>query len=341
MADWRIAQTTPASLINGDGSVNFGWWQKPFDVLGLDRIQVPDPMGGFRARMTRYWRFKRWEFWCLDNEICMVGLALVDLGYAWSVFAYVYDKASSQTHSWTERHAPWSPFGKAKLVMSEGAQQGRTYYQGPGGMVEVIHAPQGRQLRIDLPALGIQGSLWIPSIEALSLCLPTGADGWTYTCKLVGMPVLGQLTVSGKVIDPAHAWASLDMSLGLMRRETSWQWTSLMGQVAGHVVGLNLAMGVNESGQTENALWLDGHLYKLGSASFHPQEGGCCVQADGVDLEFQGRSSHGEHVKVGRWVASRFKQWQGCYRGYIQVPGGEGVPVEGIYGLWEDHYVKW
>ncbi len=104
MVDWREPQRTPDTLIELDGTVHFGWWQAPFDDLGLDNLRVPDPMGGFRARMTRFWRFKRWEFWCMDNDTCMVGLALVDLGYAWSVFAYVYDKASRKTRSWTERH---------------------------------------------------------------------------------------------------------------------------------------------------------------------------------------------------------------------------------------------
>ncbi|NNM51148.1 MAG: DUF2804 domain-containing protein [Pseudomonadales bacterium] len=340
MVDWRITQVTPDSLINPDGTVNLGWWQTPFNALGLDDLQVPDPMGGVRARYTRFWRFKRWEFWCLDSAQSMVGLALVDLGYAWSVFAYVYDKATSQTRSWTERHSPWSRLRGAQMVMSEGAQHGRSYYQGRGGRIEIIHAPQGRQLRIDLPALELQGDMWIPAVTALSLCLPAGADGWTYTCKMVGMPVMGNLSVQGVSIEPAHALASLDISMGLMRRETYWQWTSLMGNIDGHIMGLNMAMGVNESGQTENALWLDGQLHKIGPASFHAFEGGCRMQAEGVNLEFQGRASHGEHVQLG-WVASRFKQWQGSYSGVINIAKGKNLRFKGVYGLWEDHYVKW
>src|SRR5690606_24571159 len=61
-----------------------------------------------------------------------------------------------------------------------------------------------------------------------------------------------------------RALAAVDWTGGYMRRETFWNWGSLSCQLRdGRGLGFNLAAGVNETGFTENALWLDGRLIKV------------------------------------------------------------------------------
>ena len=107
--------------------------------------------------------------------------------------------------------------------------------------------------------------------------------------------------------------AAVDWSCGFMRRETAWNWASLAGVLAdGRAVGLNLAAGVNETGMTENALWLEGRCIKLGQARFNA------------------------------WlIASNFRQYIGTFSGTVRDEAGNSIPVDGLRGLMEDHFARW
>lgn len=132
-----------------------------------------------------------------------------------------------------------------------------------------------------------------------------------------------------------------------MRRETAWNWACIAGKLAdGRSMGLNLAAGVNETGMTENALWLDGRCIKLGQASFVFDR--YCETApwqvrtsDGrVDLQFVPSGVRKERINAVV-IASNFRQYVGTYTGVILDESGEPVPVEGLRGLAEDHFARW
>ena len=56
--------------------------------------------------------------------------------------------------------------------------------------------------------------------------------------------------------------ANLDWTLGYMRHETNWFWSCISSYLSdGRHFLLNLSMGVNETGVSENACWLDGQIF--------------------------------------------------------------------------------
>ena len=131
-----------------------------------------------------------------------------------------------------------------------------------------------------------------------------------------------------------------------MRRETFWNWGSLSCQLRdGRRLGFNLAAGVNETGFTENALWLDGRLIKVDMVDFRfdryqPNHSWAMRSADGIiDLHFtpHGRRQDKTNALV---IASNFSQYFGQYHGEIRLPG-EVIHLEGEWGLAEDHFAKW
>ncbi len=337
MNGWHECTPAPHRLIGADGQVVYGWWRDAVADLGLSALRIPDPMGGFKADWHRFLRLKRWEFWSLDLGDLLVGLALIDLGYARSFFAYVAQPGLQKLRS-VQVKAPGRKAMGMRLEWPQGCLTGETMLQLRRGFVRVDAEDQFFNLSFDIPELAVQANLRLKRVEPLSLCVPAGANGWTYTCKEVAMQITGTCHVSGRPRNLARALASVDRSLGLMRRETAWQWCSLMGWHADQPYGLNVAMGVNESGQTENAFWLDGTLHKFGSISFHPVEHGCKVKGDHVDLDFKGMSRHKEHLNLGL-LASRFTQWQGRYQGVIGWDG-QRYAID-AQGLWEDHFVRW
>ena len=102
----------------------------------------------------------------------------------------------------------------------------------------------------------------------LAVCSPTAYNGWTYTQKHNALAVSGKLSVHGQDVSLQHALGSYDFSAGYMRRDTSWRWASINTQTNFGTLGLNLAAGVNETGLTENALWINGERHLLSGVQF-------------------------------------------------------------------------
>ncbi len=327
---WR-AEAPPAQLIGADGQAQLGWWTQEPAAYALERLRLQRPMGGQWPKWTRFLRYKHWHFVSLVHEEFMLGLALVDLGYAHQVFVYVHEQGRTQADTW--RGLPWP-----RRMHLATAPQGLSCYHG-AGRIELRQADDGLHLKFDWPRLQLRGQLLLSGCEPLVLSLPAGACSWTYTVKRAALSVQGELQWRGRTWSTASMLASHDLSLGLMRRQTAWQWSSLATWIDGHRVGLNLAMGVNESGQNENAVWIDGRLHKLAAVFLRGQGEQGQAAGEGLELHFQGRDEHAEYLHTGL-IDSRFCQRQGLYRGHLDA-AGRRWPLDQVMGLWEDHYVKW
>ncbi len=132
-----------------------------------------------------------------------------------------------------------------------------------------------------------------------------------------------------------------------MRRETSWNWACLSGFLDdGRRVGLNLAAGVNETGVTENAFWLDGEMIKLDMANFEferyqPEKPWRVTSSDGrLDLTFHPEGKRAEKINA-LFMASNFKQMFGLFNGIFIDNKGLKIHLKNIPGFMEDHYAKW
>ena len=131
-----------------------------------------------------------------------------------------------------------------------------------------------------------------------------------------------------------------------MRRETFWNWGSLSAHLSdGRRIGFNLVAGVNDTGYTENALWLDDQMVKLSTVvfDFDRQDGeapwGMRSQDGILDLRFEpaGQRSEKRNAVV---IASNFTQFFGRYYGRISLPGEE-LELSGQWGFAEDHFARW
>ena len=178
------------------------------------------------------------------------------------------------------------------------------------------------------------------------MCTPTGYNGWTYTQKHNGLAVTGQLTIHHEPQPLQYALAGYDFSAGFMRRETSWRWASINAQTDDGVIGLNLAAGVNETGQTENVMWINGERHLLGGAQFdfnrHSlQDVWHITTNDGnVDLHFRPLNQRSEKLNL-IWLKNNFRQYIGYFSGVICDNNGNQYRLTNQLGLTEDHFAKW
>ena len=332
-------------LIDDQGRVRFGVHPKPVDVVNYRDFDLRTVMDRKRTRLARQWRFNQFQFVSAMGPDWLFGLAIVDLKLVSSAFFYLFDFRTGEmleqshlqplamgTRFDAVPETGETSFTKGKLEMSIGPRE-----HGHGRRVRVH---RGDQLSIEL--------LLSQDNDPLRVACPAGYNGWVFTRKSAGLPVTGHVRWGDREWHcDERMRGSIDWSCGFMRRETAWNWACLAGVLGdGRSVGLNLAAGVNETGVTENALWLDGKMLKLDMARFdfnryQPDSPWRVTTSDGrLDLRFQPAGVRKERLNAGI-LASNFRQYAGTFDGVIIEDNGARTPIQGIRGLMEDHFARW
>ena len=177
----------------------------------------------------------------------------------------------------------------------------------------------------------------------------TGYRGWTYTDKRSPISLSGTLHVGEKrqTLSSPETLAFTDWSAGYMRRETFWSWAASAATLSdGTPFGMNLAAGVNETGFTENMIWLGEKPIHVGPVHFDYIQGDNqspwrITSMDGiVDLTYTPEGFRDE--KINAFVlGSLFTQLCGTFTGTITPPGEPPVTVTRAPGFCEDHFARW
>lgn len=109
-------------------------------------------------------------------------------------------------------------------------------------------------------------------------------------------------------------------------------------------------MGVNETGLSENACWLDGEIIYLppvlferkkaaAQESWHIYHKNLGWSSVDIELTFTPIQVYKKRDNFGV-VASIFEQWLGEYSGEIRL-AEQVIRLDEVLGLAEDHFAKW
>lgn len=329
-------------LIDESGQPRLGELDSPVtDVNYLD-FDLRTVMDKPRSRRARRWRFNQFQFISAMGPHWLMGLAIVDLKLVSNAFFYTFNFATGEM-----RERSWlSPL--AWGTDCDTRPEEGTWRFTRGG-TRIVISGAGAQRRVTLDSRDLVVDLTLRDDRApLRICSRAGYDGWVFTRKSAGLPVSGEVRWGERhyAIDEAMR-GTIDWSAGFMRRETAWNWACLAGVTnQRRVVGLNLAAGVNETGTTENALWIDGERIKLDMARFEfdryaPDSAWRVTTSDGrIDLRFQPEGVRRER-RNALLLASNFRQFAGTFSGIIIDGAGEPLRIDDMRGLMEDHYARW
>lgn len=332
-------------LVNGNGQVRQGLFDEPVAEINYQDFDWRSPMDRKHPRWRRYWGFNQFQFVSAQGPDWLAALAIVNLKLVSNCFFYLYDFREGRLYE----HSLLQPLALGTRIDTD-PEQGRSCFRKGSTEATIDVANGARRVRlhsgkaIEFDLALTQDATWHP----LRLCSRAGYNGWVYTQKWAGLPVSGHIRWGERQWQAGDAHrASVDWSCGFMRRETAWNWACLAGRLDdGTPVGLNLALGVNESGMTENALWWNGQLIKLDQARFdfqryQPDAPWRVTTSDGaVDLRFQPAATRAERVNA-LILASNFRQLCGTFDGQLRGPDGRLHVVRGLRGLVEDHYARW
>ncbi|MDP2715056.1 DUF2804 domain-containing protein [Rheinheimera sp.] len=329
------------NLLGTDGLPRFGYFASPVTRLNLAQFTYYNVMDRPASALAKYLHYKQFQFVSISHADWQIGVAIADIRYAASAFCYFYQRSTQQL----DEISLLKPF-------SLGVQMSNTPVAGSArinGKQHICLTPKGYNWQLTLQGELLSGNLMLhggENAQPIALCTPTGYNGWTYTQKHNALALSGELHYRGTALDLSTALAGYDFSAGYMRRETSWRWGSISATLPQGRFGLNLANGVNETGATENCLWLDGRLQLLPPVSIglNRQQPTQPWQFSSTDqqvcLQFTPQQCRRERLNLGI-LASNFRQYCGFFSGSILLQNGEKLILDQVPGLAEDHFARW
>ncbi len=310
----------------------------------VGRLPVVDWSGLNEAQARPDWwlrcHHKRWTYVGIGTPTVFIGLAIVDLGWSNTAFAYVFDRLRQRLV------IDWDAVGLPKLsgqVTNGPLQAGQAWFRSFNGRL-AFRPASGDTLHIDWRAKGVslQAELDLGRMPPSLLAIGTPAGGLAHTThKTSALSVRGWVSVDGQRQSLHEGIASIDSSNGLLARDTAWRWASA------HRPGLGLNLQSGFFGDQENALWLDGDIIPLGAARFEfdpaqPLADWRIHTDDGlVNLRFKplGARCGDKRVVI---ASSRYIQPVGLFEGTVRPSlTAPARPVKDLLGVTEDHHSVW
>ena len=317
----------PQAVVNGAGEPAFGRYSGQATSFDWATLAAP-------YRRSNWWRrfhHKRWHYVALAGEELFCAVAIVDLGWTSTAFAYAFDRRQRKVVAAFSQDG--IPGLSAHLAGHAGAEStfrflSKTITIGPGGLA----------LRCGYFQIDAQYA------SAGPLLLAVGAvDGGSVhaTQKSPGMALRGEVRIGARRIRLDGGVASSDYSNGLLARETDWRWA------CAHSLELGFNLQAGYFGANENALWLDGKIIPLGAACFDfdvrdPLAPWHITTDDGLlDLLFTAEGARREDKNL-IVAASRYVQPIGTFSGTVRArPDAAAVAVKQLTGVTEDHRSRW
>lgn len=219
-----------------------------------------------RANLAGHWpRKKKWNFW---NWICprfVFSVTLADIDYAAFCSVSFADFATRETiagTAFTRPHAFAMPEHMERPVTFQARSM--EYANGNhGGDFQVRFSGQakdGTKLAADFRVVKPAGH------ESLTVVVPWTPARFQLNCKENTRPCEGWVTVGSRrySMDPNDCHAVQDFGRGLWPYRSFWNWAVCTGVQNGHRIGVNMgAKWTTGTGANENAVCLDGRLYKI------------------------------------------------------------------------------
>lgn len=288
----------------------------------------------------RLWHHKRWQYVGIASDEVFIGAAIIDLGWASTAFAYVFDRVRGEiVANWRQDGLPDLQGGVSDHFLDDAD----AWFRGSRARLSLQHGEDDTlTLSVRTPAVKVQAELALADMAPPLLAVGRVEGGGVHaTQKTSALPVCGWLNVRGRRFDLAQAVASVDSSNGLLPRDTDWRWASAHSAE----VGFNLQQGY--FGANENALWLDGQLIPLGAAHFEfdprqPMAPWTIRTDDGLlDLVFTPEGARQEDRQL-LVVASHYVQPVGTFSGIVRASkDAPARQITRLLGVTEDHRSRW
>ncbi|MYM27483.1 DUF2804 family protein [Duganella sp. CY15W] len=323
----------PASPLAADGQPLFGRYAG--QVGNIDWTQLAKPFA--RSALWRRFHHKRWHYVALCTEQVFCAVAIVDLGWISTAFAYAFDRGEGDMLANFSQDG--LPLISAKLANHAGESSS---FKARNCHIAVDAQGDGSyQLTLRCDFLEIDASFGPGASPLLLATGPIDKGSVHATQKSSAMPLRGEVRTWREEYKLDGGVASFDYSNGLLARNTDWRWASA------HNLELGFNLQAGYFGGHENALWLDGELYPLAAAHFLYDKKDALspwhifTEDDMLDLVFTPDGARRDNKKMVV-AASRYLQPIGSFTGWVRsAPDQPKRMVTQLMGVTEDHSSRW
>lgn len=253
-----------APLLNASGDlVEPGWARSLLPVYRRSDIRV-SPM-----------RIKEWDYYLITDGHVGLALTIADNGYMGldSVSFLDFDEGWEQTKS------PMRLFPMGKTGLPESSADGASEIARGGYAMAFYHEDGARRLSFHMDRFldgdAIEGIVTLSGAPEESMVIATPFDKpghFYYNQKINCMRAEGWITLGKRRIEltPDRFFGVLDWGRGVWTYQNTWYWGSASGELDGVPFGWNIGYGFgNTAAASENVLFYDGRIHKLGTVEFH------------------------------------------------------------------------
>jgi len=335
-------------LLDTQGNLaDIGWARQPLLDCNLEDANFYSPLMRFWQPM----RIKCWDYYGITTPTHFFSFTISDVGYLGSIFAYVIEFSSGNYHEETLS----IPLAKG-VQLPRNSSDGLSLYDNGKVKLQFEVKPTKRKLFVNWPNFSdgdLEAELEMalpPEHESMVIVIPIKGKRFYYNRKVNCMPASGWVKYRGKrcKIDPHTCLANLDWGRGVWLYNSFWVWASASGFLPDRRrIGLNLGFGFGDtSAATENAIILDGRIYKLGQVDFeydnHNFKAPWKMKSpDGrLDLKFVPFFERAAKTDI-KVLSSEVHQMFGHYSGSAVLDNGQAVKIEKLVGWAEEHHAKW
>lgn len=327
----------PVALAAADGTLvrdAIGWSRQP-----LHHAALPGPRG----------RRKRWDYWCVTSEEGALQITCANLDWI-GIVEVAYVELASGRVARASAIVPFSlglrlPDTLGPAIRFRAPHLGVTIREEARGTRLTVRARTGEgpveaDVLVQKPA----------EEESLNVVVPWSDRLYQLTSKHVARPAEGTVRALGRTrsIDPTRdGFGCLDFGRGVWPRDITWNWGAAATRVDGARVGLQLGGAWTDgTGMTENGVFLDGRLEKIGATlrwSYDRDDfrAKWSVRDDAGDVELvfepvvlrRSRTELGLARSLLHWCLGR---WSGRVRAHGRV-----IPIDGALGWAEEHVARW
>lgn len=321
--------TEPVDLCLAGGRLNpaaIGWTRRPLH----------------RANLRGWGRVKRWEYWGFITPSHIIGIVTSSLDYVGLNGVYVLDRATGTELVNKDVVVPLARGAVQPEVSGVGAVKAR----GGGVAVDIDQRSDGSQIRAQ--ASGFDLDVWVPlptGHESLGVVIPWSRRRFQLTVKDVGRPVRGRLRLADGEVElrESESFAVLDHGRGKWPYSVVWNWAA-GAKPGGPAIQLG-GKWTDGTGLTENGLFVDGRLHKIGDELHWEYDRGDWmrpwrISGDRVDVQL-----HPFHEKASRTnlgvLAGETHQCFGEFTGRARTDDGDWVDLDGLVGWAEEARNRW
>jgi hypothetical protein len=346
----RVSMNT--QLIHESGQPAFGLFEQPVDHINYKDCDYRTKMNKRAGNLRRFFNYKQFQYFGGIANDLIFGCAMADIRYLGACFVYVYRPSDKRMLTWQFK----TPLAYG-LNMSSRTDNGASIFQLGNKQARQIYGrnPNGeRSKKLSVRfgnALEIDAEMLEPnSFETKALCTPCAVNGWVYAQKTAALPVMGSIKCKLGEFDLSTlaCHGHHDFSAGYMRRETFWNWAcfSAPAQAGQPPLGLNISWGVNETGFSENCIWIGEHHHPLPQVQFEYSRDQLMspwhISSTNkmLNLTFTPDGKHSEEMNAG-FLATDFHQIFGKFNGLITLEDGRKIEINNLWGFVEHQFSRW